>query len=83
MAHCFLLLLLFFLSGSVKDLISFLFMCVLTLAGAEKKKIAVPRCFEAALAYIQMKLRRKNILDKKQPSHMVFYSIFNKPIMFY
>ena len=37
------------LSGSVKDLISFLFMCVLTLAGAEKKKTAVPRCSEAAV----------------------------------
>lgn len=70
------------LSGSVKDLISFLFMCVLTLAGAEKKKTAVPRCSEAAVAYIQLKLRRKIVLDK-QPSHTVFYSILNKPIMFH
>lgn len=54
----------FSLFGSVKDLISFLFMCVLTLAGAEKKKIAVPRCFEAAVAYIQLKLRRKTEADK-------------------
>lgn len=57
-------------------------MCVLTLAGAEKKKIAVPRCSEAAVAYIQLKLRRKIVLDK-QPSHTVFYSILNKPIMFH
>lgn len=39
-------------------------MCVLTLAGAEKKKTAVPRCFEAAVAYIQLKLRRKTVADK-------------------
>lgn len=55
----------FFLFGFVKDLISFLFMCILTLAGAEKKKkITVPRCFEAAVAYIQLKLRRKTVADK-------------------
>ena len=48
----------------MKDLISFLFMCVLTLAGAEKKKIAVPRCSEAAVAYILQKLRRKTAADK-------------------
>lgn len=45
-----------FFPSSVEDLISFLFMCVLTLAGAGMKKIAVPRCFEAAVAYIQLRL---------------------------
>lgn len=54
----------FFLFGFVKDLISFLFMCVLTLAGAGKKKITAPRCSEAAVAYIQLKLRRKTVADK-------------------
>lgn len=55
----------FFLFGFVKDLISFLFMCVLTLAGAgKKKKITVPRCSGAAAAYIQLKLRRKTVADK-------------------
>lgn len=47
-----------FFPSSAEDLISFLFMCVLTLAGAGKK-IAVPRCFEAAVAYIQLRLNRK------------------------
>ena len=48
-----------FFPSSAEDLISFLFMCVLTLAGAGKKKIVGPRCFEAAVAYIQLRLNGK------------------------
>lgn len=51
-------------------------MCVLTLAGAEKKKITVPRCSEAAVAYIQLKLRRKTVADKTNfLIHSIAYKI--------
>lgn len=46
----------------------------------KRKKITVPRCSEAAVAYIQLKLRRKTVADKPQLSH-TFYSIFNNLIM--
>lgn len=55
----------------------FLFMCVPRLAGAEKKKKLYPD--EAALAYIQLKLRRKTVAGKT--NFVIQYLVCNKSIM--
>lgn len=58
--------LVFFLSLWLCERFNFFFVYVYTYTCRcrKEKKITVPRCFEAAVAYIQLKLRRKTVADK-------------------